>query len=206
MIELERRASLYLLEGRRLDASVDYPTWAKMPYWTVDEATALILARDPNWVDWAAVEPHVKIFAFAERFRVIRLQLTRAQQVGHLEREMRPIDVMDWAQRNAIELPPGLVNAIAASPVHVSLRAENEALKQRMKELNDQLHPIEKISVLKIIYGYAVHKGHRRGQQNSAARNISEDSLLAGCSVHEDTVRKYIREAEAIGCGSEPSA
>jgi hypothetical protein len=207
MIDLQRRASLYLFEGRGPDSSVDYATWAKMPYWIVDEATAVILARDPNWVDWAKIEPYVKICAFAERFHVIRLLLTRAQQVGHLERKMRPIDVMDWAQRNAIELPPELVSAIGASPVQVSLRAENEALKQQIKKLreSDQLDPREKTSLLKIIYSYAVQKGHRSGRR-SAARNISEDSQLAGCDVHEDTVRKYIREAEALGYGAEPSA
>jgi hypothetical protein len=207
MIELERHASLYLLEGGRPDAPVDYSTWAKMAYWTVDEVSALSVGGDPDLVDWAAVEPHVKTCVLAERFRFIRLQLTRAQHVGQLEHQMRPVDVIDWAQQNAIELPPELVRAVAASPVQVSLRAENEALKQRIKELTEgeQLNPKEKTSLLRITYSYAVQKGYRRGQLKPAARRISDESQLAGSYVCPDTALKYIREAVAAGCGAEPS-
>ena len=199
MIELERRASLYLLEGRRLDASVDYPRWAKMPYWTVDETTALILARDPDWVDWAAVEPHVKICTFAERFRVIRLLITRAQQVGYLEREMRPVDVMDWAKQNTIELPPELVRAIAASPVQVSLRAENEALKKRVAQLQSELHPKRKTSHFKVAYCCAKKFGYRRGQRTSWASQLSTYSRTVGCLIDEGTLRDIINEVDEAG-------
>jgi hypothetical protein len=89
-----------------------------------------------------------------------------------------------------------------------ALEQQIKALKQRIKEPTEgeQLNPKKETSLLNMVYCIAVHLGYRRGQPNAAARKISELSQLAGCFVHEDTARKYIREAEAAGCGAEPSA
>jgi hypothetical protein len=71
-------------------ADMNIAHWARAPIWTLDEATALSLGKDPRWVNWQVVGPHTRESAFAEAYGLRRDLLLRAKSVGELDDPDQP--------------------------------------------------------------------------------------------------------------------
>ena len=52
------------------DADVNY--WSKQAYWSIDEAIALILGKDPRKVTWNNVKSHLPTSPLAMKFHELR--------------------------------------------------------------------------------------------------------------------------------------
>ena len=50
------------------NAKADFEYWAKFPLWTLDEAVALTLGKDPRVVTWSKIEEHAETSPFAAQF------------------------------------------------------------------------------------------------------------------------------------------
>jgi len=119
LVEDERRQDAALLQEQeeKLDrhrffnepeAAADFARWAKRPCWTLDEATALILGKNPEIVDWAHIEPLVGVSLFAARFADIRRHLTHARANGQLLDPVSPDFFLTWARDRGVVLPQSL--------------------------------------------------------------------------------------------------
>lgn len=65
-------------------ASADFDYWSRLPLWTLDEAVALTLERNPAVVTWAAVKGDVGVSLFAGRFDKLRRHVLRAKEAKQL--------------------------------------------------------------------------------------------------------------------------
>jgi hypothetical protein len=92
----------------------DAEHWSRCEYWTIDEATALLMDLDPRKYTWTLVEPFVRMEPVALRFAKLRDLLLRANKKRKLADEPSPIEVLDWAHRCHLEVPARLKAAVEA--------------------------------------------------------------------------------------------
>lgn len=153
-------------------ADVDIAHWSRMSVWSLDEAVALSLGKDPRKVNWDRVKDHVDDSRFAAIYRAQRQIFHSAKIAGQLWDSTIPGVFLAWAERMNVEMPPALVDAIKALGVQIAdwksayerqkataEKAEAEALEEKkasIKLMADHGTYIQKLSIdySKIIDGY----------------------------------------------------
>ncbi|MGH6924452.1 MAG: hypothetical protein ACRED5_12010 [Propylenella sp.] len=98
----------------------EYDFWSKAAIWTLDEATALTLGRDPHHVTWEKLRTTTTISAFARKYERQRDLILRAKGIGQLYDPALPGFFLAWAKRTGIELDPKLVEVVEARGVQVA--------------------------------------------------------------------------------------
>lgn len=106
-------------------AIADFVYWCKADYWTLDEAVALLLGREPRVVTPAALQAELKQptgflglgeppkrAKFHSEYDGLRQLMVRAENLG--APRLKPRAVLDWAQRTATPIPTKLVDALTA--------------------------------------------------------------------------------------------
>ncbi|MCT8972480.1 hypothetical protein [Microbaculum marinisediminis] len=97
-----------------------YDYWAKAAYWSEEEATALLLERNPATVKWANVQPYERISPFARKYSSLRELIRRAVVAKQLGKANIPGMLIAWAKRNRIDVPRELEAAIEELGLQVS--------------------------------------------------------------------------------------
>lgn len=70
----EARAKAEAAERERKEAllpinlKADFGYWAKSSYWTIEEAVALVLGRDPKYANRKGVAPYLNVSPFAQLY------------------------------------------------------------------------------------------------------------------------------------------
>ncbi len=100
-------------------ANIEVDHWARMSLWTLDQATALSLGKDPRRVNWENTRSLVQVSAFAAAYKARREIILSAKQAGQLLEPVIPGAFVAWAERMVIELPGQLVDAVTALGVQV---------------------------------------------------------------------------------------
>jgi hypothetical protein len=112
----------------RPEARADFAFWLKLDYWTLDEAVALLLGKDPRVVTWAAVSkaldpPRLLLAAppvpsqFLRIFRALRSIAVRSDVMTAGDK-LRPSAVASWAAyRIGMTLPEPLRPLVDAPPM-----------------------------------------------------------------------------------------
>jgi len=122
-------ARFYNLPG----ANADFEYWSKADFWTLDEAVALLLGKDPSIVTPAALKLELtqatgvfslgkppKPAEFHRTYERLRTLLSRAEALQGAR--LKPTDVLEWTRRTgAAPVPLGLdkllgSQVIASSP------------------------------------------------------------------------------------------
>jgi hypothetical protein len=116
-------------------ARADFEHWAKMSYWTIDEAVALSLARSPGVASWKAVESLRWKSVFAREFAAKREVAMRAKTMGQLWEQTTPSTFLAWAERMRFPMPAELVEAVKALGIQI---CDWKSLFDQQKELTDQ--------------------------------------------------------------------
>ena len=117
-------------------ADADFPHWAKAAYWTVDEAIALSLGKSPEHVNWATVEPHIRLSPFAYQYDRRRDLALRAVSAMHVPDPVAPAEFFLWAKKLDLAVPPELESALAAIGVRMTdWKAAYNDLQMAFKEL-----------------------------------------------------------------------
>lgn len=78
------------------NAMADFEHWARISYWTIDEAVAITLGRDPRAVTWDSVKHFIQFSKFAKDFADRRVILERARGAGHLLKTNLPAFLLGW--------------------------------------------------------------------------------------------------------------
>ncbi len=136
LTELEEAARV---EGERFfnkpTARAYYRSWVERNYWTLDEATALILGKDPKVVNWDSIDPLVHKSAFARRYESLRRQFLRARFDGMLFEPLVPADFLRYAKTVGFALPVEL-DALLRSDDEEQARQQKHAINAiRLAEL-----------------------------------------------------------------------
>src|SRR5437660_10795967 len=92
------------------ETAADFNRWARYSYWSVDEAAALLLGKDPRWVK--GMKPSTLRDQLIELAELMR----RAQVVGKLSKPITPPRLIKWARASMIQLPMGLEEAVSSLP------------------------------------------------------------------------------------------
>lgn len=96
-------------------ARADYRDWIRRQTWTVDEATALLLGKNPDIVNWHGINPLVYKSKFAKRYGDLRQQMKKAEESGDLHESRTPAAYLLFAKSFGFALPAEL-DALASPP------------------------------------------------------------------------------------------
>jgi hypothetical protein len=85
-------------------AQANFSIWLQKAYWTVDEATALCLGKDPQTVNWKAIQPLLRASPFAAQYRDVRDLITRAVEAGTIgdRRRISPSRLATWSHSHGL--------------------------------------------------------------------------------------------------------
>jgi hypothetical protein len=112
----ELRAKTSLEEQQRFfnrpSAKADFVHWSKAAHWTLDEAIALALGKDPKAVTWERVKEFLRISPFVQRYEQVRDLALRAKAWNQLYDPVLPGIFLAWAKRSDIEVPPELLEQV----------------------------------------------------------------------------------------------
>ena len=122
------------------DANADFIHWAKMTYWTLDEALALTFGKSPEIVKWDAVKyVDTRISPFAREYARLRELALRAKNWKQLYDPTQPSLFLAWARRNEIEVLPELVKEVEARGVVIAdWKDYYDKLNEQAKKLSEQ--------------------------------------------------------------------
>lgn len=95
-------------------AKADFEHWSKMSYWTLEESTALSFGRDPEFINWKALESGALISSFSQDYWRIRELAHRAKHMGQLSDPVSPGFFIAWAKRNEITFSAELESRVKA--------------------------------------------------------------------------------------------
>ena len=111
-------------------ARADYGHWIGREAWTVDEATALLLGKSPEVVNWPSINPLVYKSPFARRYEMLRKDMRAAREAGQIRPADSPAGFIRYAKAAGFVLPADLQSLLAARPAEPEL-AEPEADESR---------------------------------------------------------------------------
>ena len=202
--ELEEQTPFY----NRPNAQADFQYWAKFPLWTLDEAVALTLRKDPRVVTWSKIEEYAETSPFAARFDNLRRFVLRAKEAKRLPELVSPTDYIAWAKANNVTVPPELeasVQAFSGTAPDWKALYEEEKLKhasmrdelERYKAANKPLSEKEKNTFFKMFLGMAVaiYPYNPQLARSTTAKEIVDDLARVGITIAEDTVRDKLQKA-----------
>lgn len=107
---IDREAALFF---HRPLALPNYGYWGRMAVWSIAEATALVLGRDPRVVNWQAFEAEgVAATPFAVKYRNIGDLIHRSVIAGLLDNPLEPSLFLAWCTRMQLFPPQELVSEI----------------------------------------------------------------------------------------------
>lgn len=95
-------------------ARADYQNWIRRETWTVDEATALLLGKNPEIVDWRSINPLVYKSSFAKRYEMLRKHLKAAREAGRIRPADTPAGFIRHAKAIGFVLPADLQSLLVA--------------------------------------------------------------------------------------------
>ncbi len=108
-------------------ARADYFEWTKRETWSIDDATALLLGKDPDVVYWDNVNPLVYKSKFAKRYGDLRQQLKSVRDSGELHKSQTPAAYLHYAKFSGFALPAELEALLAPVRKTEDKPAEPEA-------------------------------------------------------------------------------
>ncbi len=133
--ELSKREALhrekqYFFNHPNAHADLDH--WSKAAYWTVDEANALALGRDPEIVTSEVMERHKNSSILGIHYHKLRILLQREYPSRY---NISPAEFLEWVKRNEIDIPVELEESVVKrTEAKKDWKKEYEALKESMEK------------------------------------------------------------------------
>jgi hypothetical protein len=116
-------------------ARADIDHWSRMSMWTLDQAVALSLDRDPRIVNWESIKRYRPQSYFVAEFEARLMLVASARDAGQLWDSTIPNLFLAWAQRMRFEVPAHLAGAIRALGIQI---ADWKTLFDDQKEIADR--------------------------------------------------------------------
>lgn len=101
-------------------ANLDVDYWSKISFWTLEEAVAISLNKDPRKVKWGSLKPLTNVSDFAVEFEAKLMLVERAKEMGQLWAKTTPSTFLAWAERTRFEMPLELVETAKSLGIQVS--------------------------------------------------------------------------------------
>jgi len=175
-------------------ADADFSFWSKMPCWNLEEAVALSFGKCPEVVNTVKLEGCGHTSPFIQKYHRLRDWVERARRTSQLAEPVVPKAFIAWARQNEVEFPATLEAAVAA-------REESApSIPASGGRYEDNLHPKERPTVLKLIIAMAVksYNYNPSNFRNEAIKRITSHVYDVGLSIDEDTVRNWLKESAEL--------
>lgn len=101
-------------------SKLDHNHWSKISFWTLDEAVAISLNKDPRKVKWESLKSLTNVSPFAAKYEAKLMLVERAKKMGQLWAETSPSTFLMWAKRTGFDFPVELMEAVQALGVQVA--------------------------------------------------------------------------------------
>ncbi len=192
----------------------DLVRWAKMPFWTCEELACVTLGFEPAPIFKATDQQQQSDRATMQKILDRIDQAQRAQEMGYLLRQIKPIIALNWLQALDEPFPPKLLEVAANLPTFdnlsevpaesahyngvVSRLAALEAVASSPKDIANQSSQTRVISTLrKIILIMAVDKYRYDPDKtrNTAPRSIQDAAAKIELTISDDAVRSHLEQA-----------
>lgn len=149
--EKDRHARREIEESRYFynqpDANADFDYWSKSALWTLDEAIALCLGKEPEVVTWQRLKHIIKMSPFATKYARYRELARRAVSQRQLQDPAEPLSFLAWAKKIELEIADGLVEQVERrGPVVRDWKKECEALTGELEKLRQEQQQTTKAS------------------------------------------------------------
>lgn len=112
LMDLEEYTPYYIANHplNHSDADANFEWWTKCPYWTLDEAVALLFGKNPKIVNWESVnKADVRFVPFVAEYKKITELAERYEKVGELKNPLVPGLFLNWAKEMLFPMPEGLL-------------------------------------------------------------------------------------------------
>jgi hypothetical protein len=96
------------------DSEANFEYWAKLPFWTLEEAIALSLGKNPDLVDWELIQIYRDVSPLAKEFWDRRRLAHRHQMTERLPEAIPLSDFIEWAHQTETDIPIALEEAVSA--------------------------------------------------------------------------------------------
>lgn len=199
----------------------DFSYWSRSPKWSVTEAISLALGADPDSAKYyvrTSYDPSRRRSnnkpPFSMAFEKMRHLVEQNFMSAVDDSMVKAGEYVEWLAQMKLPLPQGLR---AAMDMYAQPRIDWRALAAnaqtdiaekgaRIAKLETAIadnalvgssNTKERESLLKLVIGMAV-KGYSydpKAGRSETAKEISDDLLLLGISLSDDTVRKYLKMA-----------
>ena len=204
-------------------AIADFDYWSKMAQWTISEAVALSLGKNPEVVNPESLKSTIfPLSPFVRQYQQLSKLANRAVLSQMLFDPVYPSIFVKWVKENDISFPEELYEKVMArrgnyvdwkkmyedllEKNNKNVELANEMIAERDQQINDlsaltqqskPLHTKEKETLLKLVIGMAVKGyGHDpKASRTSTVGEIKSDLDLLGINLDEDTIRKWLRES-----------
>jgi len=163
----------------------DYEHWAKMDYWTLDEAACLSLGFKPEKMppkNGRFQSPYESLDYFKDRLSLIQ----RAPITSKFNQdEVSPNSFVGWAEGKSLEMPLELVTAVNAT--------KTPGRPKMLSSVDSRQHD----SALKVILGLlAYHDGYAGGSISSQMKkDVSSGLADLGINLDPKTLAKALGDA-----------
>lgn len=166
-------------------AAADFAYWSRMSYWTMDEAVALSLGKDPRIVKWDNVKGLVRVSTFAAEYEAKRTLVERAVFVEQLWEMTYPNLFLAWAGRMKFEVPGALIDAVTTLGIQIvdwkmlydehkagwqQIIAEKQSMIDRLAEACAFLR--EQVAAIPPVLAQAAEKPFRARERDSLLKLV----------------------------------
>jgi hypothetical protein len=211
---LRHHSKILRIQWGYIATDADLEHWGRMDGWTLEEATALLLGKDPNLIDDGLLEE-----PYSGPYWMLQQLIYRAQELGDLPSLIRPVEMLNWADQHNVQYSEDLKRSIlrdirpSACNDPDQVREEKDCdtkllddisrvkdeLPAKIEAIQDQktLNPKIGQSLEKMVLGMAAaYHGYEPEEFRSKAPQEIKDELdRVGISVDVDTIRTRLREA-----------
>ncbi len=182
-------------------AGVDYNYWAKMAYWSIEEAVALSLGIDPFAASGVNGGLALLGAVYGIEFARVLALIQRAVDFGLLAVPLIPADFIVWAEVAGIVVPPDLPAAVASCQGFLwrsVISPKQQVRSGRGASIQEEQFSKKSVNTLLRMMGgmaMAVYGFEPGGGRSSVVSEIQTDLDLKGINLDLDTIRKWLREA-----------
>ncbi len=167
----------------------DVEKWGMIVSWTIQEATALFISRNPDQFPWDEVVRYKDVSKSCESAYEFNRALLRISERDGWPRKIPAKTILNWASDSGLQFPPDLIRAVEENA------SNNEADFEEV-----QLDPRQYGTLRRMIIAMAVAKygfnPFLNGSRASSA--IWSDIAALGMKVNPPTITKFLKWAKPV--------
>jgi hypothetical protein len=181
----------------------DLTSWGKLDSWTIDEAGALMLQRDPDAFPWDRVEMLKHRSPMFRQACDFRRAATRAVELQKWKQAVPPVKLLDWATEHGFKFPDELASVVRAQPAPAARDDDFSDDKLSPREIRSLAKLVTAMAITR--YRYDPYKANCRGvtameldvkalKMDLTAATIGKLIKKVAKQAHRDDIVNYFKE------------